>query len=404
MSGKVFITGYGIISAIGNDIAKNLESLMIGRSGIGQITMLDTLHKGVLPIAEVKLKNSELLEMNGLADKPGYTRTTLLGLTAAREAMRSAGAEGLNEGDTALVSATTVGGMDHSENFYADFLADPSKGKLRDIVHHDCADSTSLIAAHLNLNGIVTTISTACSSSVNSVMFAANLIKSGRAHRVLVGGTDSVTRFTLNGFNTLMILDKTGCHPFDAQRAGLTLGEGAAYLMLESEDSVRMRGVKVLAEVAGFGNANDAYHQTASSPDGEGPFRAMSKALKSARMNPEDIGYVNVHGTGTENNDLTEGLAMKRLFGDKIPMFSSTKGFTGHTLGAAGAVESVISLLSLQTGMIFPNLGFNNPIPDLGMVPVISVKKEIPLKNVMSNSFGFGGNCSSIIYSRTDAV
>lgn len=404
MSGKVFITGYGIISAIGNDLAKNLESLMIGRSGIGQITLLDTLHKGVLPIAEVKLKNSELLEMNGLPDKPGYTRTTLLGLTAAREAMRSAGAEGLNGSDTALVSATTVGGMDHSENFYAAFLADPSKGKLRDIVHHDCADSTSLIAEHLNLNGIVTTISTACSSSVNSVMFAANLIKSGRAHRVLAGGTDSVTRFTLNGFNTLMILDKTGCHPFDAQRAGLTLGEGAAYLMLESEDSVRKRGVKVLAEVAGFGNANDAYHQTASSPDGEGPFRAMLKALKSAGMNPEDIGYVNVHGTGTENNDLTEGLAMKRLFSDKIPMFSSTKGFTGHTLGAAGAVESVIALLSLQTGMIFPNLGFNNPIPELGMVPVTSVKKEIPLKNVMSNSFGFGGNCSSIIYSRTDAV
>ncbi len=404
MSGKVFITGYGIISAIGNDVEKNLESLMIGRSGIGQITLLDTLHKGVLPIAEVKLRNSELLEMNGLTQKPGYTRTTLLGLTAASEAMRSAGAEGLNGSDTALVSATTVGGMDHSENFYADFLTDPSKGKLRDIVHHDCADSTNLIAAHLNLRGIVTTVSTACSSSVNSIMFGVNLVRSGRAQRVLAGGTDSVTRFTLNGFNTLMILDKTGCHPFDAQRAGLTLGEGAAYLMLESEESVRKRGVKILAEVAGFGNANDAYHQTASSPDGEGPFRAMSKALKSAGMNPKDIDYVNVHGTGTENNDLTEGLAMKRLFGDRIPMFSSTKGFTGHTLGAAGAVESVISLLSLGTGMIFPNLGFKNPIPELDMAPVATVLKDIAPKNVMSNSFGFGGNCSSIIYSRTDAV
>jgi 3-oxoacyl-[acyl-carrier-protein] synthase-1 len=366
--------------------------------------MLDTIHKGVLPIAEVKLENSELLEMNGLAQKAGYSRTTLLGLTAAREALRSARAEGLSGTDTALVSATTVGGMDRSEGFYTEFLADPSKGKLRDIVHHDCADSTSLIAAHLKLGGIVTTVSTACSSSVNAIMFAVNLIRNGRTKRVLAGGTDSVTRFTLNGFNTLMILDKTGCHPFDAQRAGLTLGEGAAWLMLESEDSARERGVPVIAEVAGFGNANDAYHQTASSPDGEGPFRAMLQALKRAGLQPEDIDYVNVHGTGTENNDLTEGLAMKRLFGSRTPLFSSTKGFTGHTLGAAGAVESVISLLSLGSGMIFPNLGFKSPIPELGMTPVVSVIKEIKLKNVMSNSFGFGGNCSSVVYSRFEAV
>ena len=164
---------------------------------------------------------------------------------------------------------------------------------MRDIINHDCGDSTERIAEYTGISDFVTTVSTACSSSANSLMFGARLIKSGLLDRVVAGGTDSITRFTLNGFNTLMILDKDGCKPFDDNRAGLTIGEGAAYLILESEELVRKLNKTVLAELTGYGNANDAYHQTASSPEGKGAILAMEKALKVSGLKPSDISYIN---------------------------------------------------------------------------------------------------------------
>ncbi|MCK9205455.1 MAG: beta-ketoacyl-[acyl-carrier-protein] synthase family protein, partial [Bacteroidales bacterium] len=236
-----------------------------------------------------------------------------------------------------------------------------------------------------------------CSSSVNAMMLGSNLIKTGQLDRAIVGGNDSVTKFTLNGFNTLMILDKTGCHPFDENRAGLTLGEGAAFLVLESEESVAHENKPVLAEISGYGNANDAYHQTASSPKGTGAFMAMSKALLMSGLKPSDIDYINVHGTGTQNNDLSEGVAMERIFGEQVPPFSSTKAYTGHTLGAAGAVEAVISILSMQNKVIFPNLNFSTPMKELKIRPVTQLMTHKEIHHVLSNSFGFGGNNSAII-------
>ena len=234
-------------------------------------------------------------------------------------------------------------------------------------------------------------------------MFGSNLIKTGQLDRVVVGGADSVTKFTLNGFNTLMILDKTGCHPFDENRAGLTLGEGAAFLVLESEEIVLKEGKSILAEVSGYGNANDAYHQTASSPEGTGAFMAMSKAIAMSGLQPGDIDYINVHGTGTLNNDLSEGVAMERLFGENVPHFSSTKGYTGHTLGAAGAVEAVISILTLKHRVIFPNLNFSTPMKELRISPVTVIEAQsiasLKIHHVLSNSFGFGGNNSAIVLS-----
>ena len=228
----------------------------------------------------------------------------------------------------------------------------------------------------------------------------AQTLLTGQLDRVIVGGTDSVTKFTLNGFNTLMILDKTGCRPFDEHRAGLTLGEGAAYLVLESEEAVRKSNKKIIAEVSGYGNANDAFHQTASSPDGTGAFLAMSKALQMSGLMPGEIDYINVHGTGTENNDLSEGVALERVFGDQAPPFSSTKGFTGHALGAAGAVEAVISILAISNGVIFPNLNFTTPMKELKIRPVSELMTGMNIRHVMSNSFGFGGNNSSIVFSK----
>ncbi len=403
MSKRVYVTGMGIICAIGNSVEETLNSLLSEKSGIGEITLFETIHRGVIPIAEAKLTTKALLEKAGKAGKKNFTRTALLGMTAAKEALTAAGIHDIKQYRTGLISATTVGGMDRSEDFYASFLADPKKGRMIDVVNHDCGDSTERIATHLGISNFVTTISTACSSSVNAIMFGSNLIKTGQLDRVVVGGADSVTKFTLNGFNTLMILDKTGCHPFDENRAGLTLGEGAAFLVLESEEIVLKEGKSILAEVSGYGNANDAYHQTASSPEGTGAFMAMSKAIAMSGLQPGDIDYINVHGTGTLNNDLSEGVAMERLFGENVPHFSSTKGYTGHTLGAAGAVEAVISILTLKHRVIFPNLNFSTPMKELRISPVTVIEAQsiasLKIHHVLSNSFGFGGNNSAIVLS-----
>jgi len=398
MPKRIYITGIGIISSIGNNANEVLSSLKAGKSGIGEITLFPTIHKGALPVAEVKLSYAELLSLAGQTYGDKFTRTTLLGLIAAREALESAGIEDVNDRPTGFISATTVGGMDRSEVFYGEFLENTGKGRLRDVINHDCGESTEHIASELGIRKFVATISTACSSSANAMMFAADLIRSGKLDRVVVGGTDSITRFTLNGFNTLMILDKTGCHPFDEHRAGLTLGEGAAYLVLESEEHVMPEGITPLAELRGYGNANDAYHQTASSPDGTGAYLAMNQALKMSRMEPADIDYINAHGTGTENNDLSEGRALERIF-DPMPLFSSTKAYTGHTLGAAGGLEAVISVLSIRNGLVFPNLRWSTPMKELKIKPVTTLMTGQPIRNVLSNSFGFGGNNSTVIIS-----
>ena len=402
MPQRVYITGIGIISSIGNNVESVFTSLCEEKTGIAGITLLDTSLKGKFPLAEVKSSTSGLLDFIGLSGKKNLTRTSLLGMIAAKEAMDSAEIYDINEEKTALISATTVGGMDRSENFYKEFLGNPAKGHLMDIVNHDCGDSTERIADFIGHKGFMTTISTACSSSANSIMFGAQLIKSGFVDRVIAGGTDSVTRFTLNGFNTLMILDKNGCRPFDEHRSGLTLGEGAAYVVLESEKVVKYREKKVLAELTGYGNANDAFHQTASSPDGTGAFLAMEKALKTSGLTPGKIDYINVHGTGTENNDLSEGIALQKIFGEKMPLFSSTKSYTGHTLGAAGAVEAVIAVLSIKNEMIFPNLFFETPMKELSIIPVTNIVKGAKVRNVLSNSFGFGGNNSTLIISKAE--
>jgi 3-oxoacyl-(acyl-carrier-protein) synthase len=399
MSKRIFVTGIGIISAIGKDVQETLASLLAEQSGIGEITLFDTIHKGRFPLAEVRLSNAELLEMTGNSGSKDFTRTALLGMVAARQALKSAGIEDISNARTGLISATTVGGMDRSENFFKEFLADNRKGKLIDIVNHDCGDSTTRIAEYAGIRGFRTTLSTACSSSANSIMFGAQLIRAGLMDRVIAGGTDAVTKFTLNGFNTLMILDKEKCKPFDENRNGLTLGEGAAFLVLESEEMVKNEGKKILCELTGYANANDAYHQTASSPDGTGAFLAMQGALAMSNLQPGQVDYINVHGTGTQNNDLSEGVAVERVFGDKVPPFSSTKAFTGHTLGAAGAVEAVLAVLAISNRMIYPNLHFSTPMKELKIQPVKTLIKDVDVKHVLSNSFGFGGNNSTLIFS-----
>jgi 3-oxoacyl-[acyl-carrier-protein] synthase-1 len=225
------------------------------------------------------------------------------------------------------------------------------------------------------------------------------LIQSGQLDRVIVGGADALSKFTINGFKTLMILSDSYNTPFDNDRKGLNLGEAAAFIVLESEEMVKKENKKVLAYVSGFGNANDAFHQTASSENGEGAFLAMHKAMKMANLKPKDIDYINAHGTATPNNDLSEGRAIIRVFGEETLDFSSTKPFTGHTLAAAAAIESVYSILALQNNIVFPNMNFKTPMEEFDLVPVTELKSK-EINHVLSNSFGFGGNCSTLIFSK----
>ena len=217
---------------------------------------------------------------------------------------------------------------------------------------------------------------------------------------VVAGGTESLTKFTLNGFNTLMILDKEFCKPFDEHRNGLNLGEGAGYLVLVSDRVAETLAKPLYCKLSGYNNSNDAYHQTASSPDGTGSYMAMEKALQKAGLTTKDIDYINLHGTGTPNNDSAEGTAIKRLFEPSFPPMSSTKSFTGHTLGASGGIEAVFSVLAIKYGFIYPNLRFETQMEELPFSPETKFSKGNKINHVMSNSFGFGGNCSSLIFSR----
>lgn len=395
----MYVTGLGVISAIGNSAGETLRSFEQGRSGVGAITRLQSVHRGVLPVAEVKAGNEELC--HELGAKPHISRTALLGMKAALEALQQSDVD-VRKWRTGLISGTTVGGMDKTEDFFATFLRDPSKGRLREVVNHECGMSTELIAEKLGIKDFLSTINTACSSSVNAIILGTRLIRHGHLDVVVAGGTDALTRFTINGFNSLMILDREPSRPFDASRAGLNLGEGAGFVVIVSEKVLKQTGVKPLALVKGFANTNDSFHQTASSPEGRGSFAAMQHALDVAGVPVTAIDYINLHGTGTQNNDSSEGTAIQRLFGARVPRLSSTKAFTGHTLGASGGIEAVFSVMAIQQGCVFPNLRFHTRIPELDFTPQTEFETGLPIRHVLSNSFGFGGNCSSIIFAAPD--
>lgn len=397
MARQVFITGLGIVSSIGTSIEETLSSILGLRSGIGDITLLETRHKGNIPAAEVKQTNDELCEALGVGRRSAGTRSALLGMFAARDAVRHAGWDDCSGTHTGLISATSVGGMDRTERVFSELLR--GDGDMQAAATHDCGDSTERIAAFLGISGFRSTISTACSGSANAIMLGTKLIRHGMLDRAVVGGTDALTAFTLNGFLSMMILSKEGCRPFDERRDGITLGEGAAYIVLESEKALNERRGEAICELRGWGNACDAFHQTATSPDGEGPFLAMNAALASSGFKKEQINYINAHGTGTGNNDLTEGRAVERLFGNAVPAISSTKAYTGHCLGAAGAIEAVFSCLAIKHDMLLPNLRFSEKMKELHFSPAEELTQKAGVRTVLSNSFGFGGNNTSLIFS-----
>ena len=397
MGKGIAITGMGIISSIGNTVEENFQSLINKTPGISKIKGISTIHSNHIKVGEVKITNDALCDFLKLPISNNYSRTTMLGEIAAKEAVRNAGITDINSCKTGFISATSVGGMDLTEKFFYSQFEEEENRKY--IESHSAGDSSTKIANSLGITGFVSTISTACSSAANSIMLGARMIKAGKLDRVIVGGTDCLSKFTINGFKTLMILSETNCKPFDANRTGLNLGEAAAFLVLESDECIKKDNKKVLGYVSGYANANDAFHQTASSENGEGATLAMKKALKVAGLSIEEIDYINAHGTATENNDASESAAIIRVFGENIPKVSSTKAYTGHTLAAAAAIEAVYSILALQNNLVFPNLNFKTPIEETNIIPETEVLQK-ELNHVLSNSFGFGGNCSTLIFSK----
>lgn len=367
MAEPIVITGVGIVSALGIGRAETLDALRNGRTGVSPAPRyLHTLLRDY-PVGEVPLSNDELKHRLGIAADQPTNRTALLGIMAVGEALQQAHLSSLTSYLLPFINGTTVGGMDLTEDYYDEYLTGGPHAGYAAI--HDCGSTTELIARHFGpCFSWSTTVSTACSSAMNAIISGCNLIRSGQTEVAVVGGSECLTRFHLNGFRSLMILDHDVCRPFSDDRAGLNLGEGAAYLVIETLSSARRRNATPLGYILGYGNACDAYHQTRTSDNGEGPCLAMQKALTMARLKPADISAVHAHGTGTPNNDATELCALQRVFGpDSLPPLHATKRLTGHTTSAAGSVGTVIALLSLQQG------------------------------TVMVNAFGFGGNDSSLI-------
>lgn len=394
---RIAITGEGIVCAAGLDCAAVLQSLRERRSGVGPMHYLQSASHD-LPVGEVKLTTEAMRHLLGI-ESENTGRTPLMGIMAIREALENAkiGKESVKEKglNVVLVSGTTVGGMDITEQRFSEIL---EKGECPEcITLHDCGCSTQLMAEYFGFFSDCTTISTACSSAANALILGSRLLETGKADIVVAGGSEALSAFHFNGFKSLMILDGQRCRPFDANRKGLNLGEGAAFVVMEKAELAEKRGAGVHAFLTGYGNACDAYHQTATSPEATGAFLAMTDALEMCGLKKEEIQYINAHGTGTPNNDTTESTAISRVFGEKLPYVSSTKPFTGHTTSASGSIEAVISIMALQNKFIPANLGWENACSDT-ITPSLGEEK-VDVHNVMCNSFGFGGNDSVLIFS-----
>ena len=397
MSKEIYITGAGVVSAIGFGKAATIDAIINQKSGVEPVRYLKTTHTD-LPVGEVKFSNDEFRDMLHIPSSEAYIRSSLLAIPAVKEALQQAQLDDCSSLRVAFLSGITVGGMDQAELMYMDFLNNDSKNDY--IRLNDCGACTEQIADYIGGFSMVSTIVTACSSSANTIMMGADMIKDGRADIVVAGGTECLSRYHVNGFNTLMILDREICKPFDRDRAGINLGEGAGYLVLESAESAKKRGVAAIGKVSGYSNVCDAFHPTASSPDGLGPYLAMKGAVENAGLKPEDIDYINAHGTGTPNNDITEGLAAMRLFGDNVPPLSSIKAYTGHTTSAVGSFEAVVSLLAMEQNILPVNMNFKNKIEEHNFAPVTNPVPLRPIRHILSNSFGFGGNDSAIVLSK----
>lgn len=373
--GRVFITGMGTVSSLGSGTAGLEESLKKNRTGIGPLRLFSPSVGNVFPVGEIP----------GLVSTTDIPRTHQIALATAMEAL--AGRDVIPD---AIILGTTTGGMTRTEELLRIHEPDPERYR-----HHSTGSVADYMAGSLKCTGPIMTITTACSSGAAAITLACRLLRSGAARAVLAGGADALCRLTYYGFNALQLIDPTGARPLDRFRRGMTVAEGAAFLLLEAGDATPAGAI---AELLGCGLSCDAYHPAAPHPEGAGARAAMLAAIASAGITNGDIDYINLHGTGTKDNDLAESKALRSLFGNELPPLSSVKGATGHTLAASGAIEAVISALCIRAGIIPANTGCVEPDPELGVTPeLFPLEKKV--STVLSNSFGFGGNNACLVLS-----
>jgi 3-oxoacyl-(acyl-carrier-protein) synthase len=391
------ITGLGIVSAAGFGVEETWRAVVTGTSGLKPLTLFQSPRYGQNPTGEIQC------DLIALGAPTRASRSDKLGWLAARDAIANAGIDLAKTGDRAgIILGTSVGGSYDSELFLTALI---KRGKMRARAtrFHECSSTVDLIAEQFGLYGPGMSLATACSSSALAIATAAEMIMAGEADVMLTGGADSLSRMTWGGFHSLLLVDAAGCRPFDVTRAGMSHGEGAAMLILESEESALRRGAKILARLSGWGTSCDAYHATAPHPQGAGATAAMQAALRRAKLEPSAIGYVNAHGTGTRDNDLAEAIALKTVFHNRVPPFSSTKRIFGHSLAASGAMEAIVCIGALRHQELPPNPGFSKCDPTIGLEPVTEARHAM-LSHVMSNSFGFGGNNGVLIFSKPETV
>ena len=395
-SRRPVITGTGIISAAGCGVTAVWESVRTGRTGLGPLTLFASPRFANHPVGQVRA------DVDALAGRVRGSRSDKLCWLAAREAWAAAGLAAnpkkINPVRTGVMVGATVGGMPGAEQFLTTLLRE-HQHRLGPLRFHECAGAADLCAQQIGARGPVTTLSTACSAGAMALLAAAELIAQGEADVVLAGATDSLARLTVNGFGSLLLLDPHGCRPFDARRTGISLGEGAAMLVVEAEETAVARGAKILARLAGWGASCDAFHATAPQPDGLGALQAMQRALERGGVTPAQVDFVSAHGTATPDNDAMEARALKQLFGDHVPPFSSVKGLFGHTLAASGAIKAVLAVQSLGAQAVPGTAGFEVPDEKLGLEPV-RVFRAQRVDRLLSNSFGFGGNNVALLFER----
>lgn len=409
MKRRVVVTGLGAITPIGNSIENFWNSVREGKNGIDNITYFDTTDFKVKVAAEVKDFNAE--EYLGKKDAKRLDNFTQFALVAAKECIEDSNIDldSVDRERFGVVFSSGIGGIITTENQITNLInKGPSRVSPLAIPAIISNMAAGAIAIELGILGTCLSITTACASSTHCIGEAYRSIKDGYLDRAIVGGSEaSICRFSIAGFQSLTALSKSedinrASIPFDKDRHGFVMGEGAGALILEDLDSALSRGAKIYGEVVGYGTTCDAYHITSPRLDGDGAFRAMRDAIKDANINPNEIGYINAHGTSTEINDKVETLAIKNAFGEasKNVYVSSTKSMTGHLLGAAGAIEGIISIKALEEGFIPANINYLNPDEECDLNIVANTGKNEEIDYAMSNSLGFGGHNGTVIFKK----
>ena len=392
----VVVSGLGVVSPYGAGVTRFWSGLAAGTCTIKPITIIETAGFRSRIAAEIPAS-----VMSTLGSSWRRSRADRIALAAAREALADSGLQGRQQTEAALLIGAVGGGMLEGEHWYwAQTLGGgrPSRrSALRSILPFSHADT---LGWRLGLTGPKETVVMACASGAASIALGADLVRAGVTPTALVGGVDALTHTCFMGFNALKLLDPSPCRPFDRDRRGMSLGEAAAFLVIEDAEHCRARGGRVHARLAGYGMSTDAHHVIAPHPDSEGMIHAMHLALKDARLPPTAVGYVNAHGTGTQQNDRVEALALRQVFGEDAVLVSSTKSLIGHTMAGAGSVEAVATILALQHELLPPTANLETVDPEVAFDCLPGTARPARISAALSNSFGFGGQNVSLIFAR----